>query len=508
MIDNSKRISKIGEKWFLSEPLLFSVYCTHEFKENSSLSIPFRTGHGRIEYNDSILNNLSDRDMEEFLKLEMIRILLKHPYQRLPSNAEGEVLTVASNVTVTDNYKIRIKTDRVEDFENLQHKLCFEEYYHQLLNWKNKADKDGKPEDESEEEKDDEPETQNEVDEDKNDEEQNIAGQDLSDEISKADENTEPAPIPDMGENEGSSDQTTEEDAESKESGESKNKADSLSENEEGEKGTDDSTQEGTDASGEEDLSAENMGTDSADKRNNPFDSMDSEKKEELSELWEENQEVENSINECIQGAMERDLWGSVPGELQEILKASLHVELDYRQILHSFKTSITSSHRKLTRMKPSRRFGFEMMGSRYDLAANLLLAVDVSGSVSKEEVSYFYGIINKFFKYGIENLDVFQFDYALKSKRPVEMKKAKNQITIQGRGGTNFQPVADYYSSHPEYDGLIYFTDGYARLPVYKTKRLINVLWVYTSKAEYDVHKEYVEKLPRNRCTYIPMPE
>ena len=147
-------------------------------------------------------------------------------------------------------------------------------------------------------------------------------------------------------------------------------------------------------------------------------------------------------------------------------------------------------------------------MGSRYALASNLLIAVDVSGSVSDESLSNFFSVINRFFKYGIEKLDVIQFDAELKSDKPLPMKKARSEIKIIGRGGTDFQPAADFYCAHPEYDGLIYFTDGYAPMPTFNTKRPIDVLWVLCGRQEYNKHKDRIKKIKRNRATYIPRGE
>ena len=87
-------------------------------------------------------------------------------------------------------------------------------------------------------------------------------------------------------------------------------------------------------------------------------------------------------------------------------------------------------------------------------------------------------------------------------------MRKAKSTVKILGRGGTNFQPAADFYCSHPEYDGLIYFTDGYAPPPTFNTKRPIDVLWVLCGKAEYEECKGWIKEIKRNRATYIPSPK
>ena len=136
-----------------------------------------------------------------------------------------------------------------------------------------------------------------------------------------------------------------------------------------------------------------------------------------------------------------------------------------------------------------------------------MLVAVDVSGSVSNKSLSYFFSVINRLFKYGVQKLDVIQFDAEIKGE-PEAFKKARKSVKIVGRGGTSFQPTADYYCEHPEYDGLIYFTDGYAPPPVYKTKRTIDVLWVLCGKSAYEDNCGWIKKLKRNRVTFIPRTE
>lgn len=373
-----ERIKKISEEWFLTEPLLFVVYCSHELCENSEISVPMRTGNRKIEISPQILDKTSDEMLEEYLKIEIFRILLKHPYQRQPPFAQKALLTMASNVTIADVYDIpkEIK-DQMDGTEILVPKgLCFEEYYSLLKE----------------------------------------------------------IPLP---------------------------------------------------------------------KTNGTIPNLNA----QISELWEEDDESCCAINDLIEVALANSTWGSIPGQMQSLIKAGLKVDMDYRKILSAFKTSVISSKRYLTRMRPNRRFGFNAMGNRYKLATNLLIAIDVSGSVTDRSISFFLSVLNRFFKYGVEKVDVLQFDANIQGDiKP--FKKACIAIEVVGRGGTSFQPAADYYCAHPEYDGLIFFTDGYAKPPVYKTKRPIDVLWVLCSKNAYKDNCGWIRKLKRNRVTYIPRNE
>ena len=204
---------------------------------------------------------------------------------------------------------------------------------------------------------------------------------------------------------------------------------------------------------------------------------------------------------EQIIKAREENLWGSLGGTIKQMIEAGLVVAMDYKKILASFRANILSDRRERTRTRPNRRYGFEYMGSRYAFTTKLLVAVDVSGSVSDKSLSQFLSIINRFFKYGIKSIDVIQFDYEIKEEI-LSLKKAKKFVQILGRGGTAFQPPIDYFSAHTEYDGLIIFTDGYADPPQVKTRR--RILWVLTDAESYNGAKNWINNLPRNKAMWI----
>lgn len=426
------RIKKIGERWFLTEPLLFAVYCSHEFVENNSIDVPMRTGNMKVEFSPKILDKIADDVLVEYMKIEMFRILLKHPYQRQPSFAAKALLTMASNVTIADVYDVsrEVKMQMSGTELKLPGGLCFEEYYNLLL--QNAAPNSGK-------------------------------------------------------------------------SGDKPQQSDDKSE--QGEDAQGNGGQGGESAGQDGESSGRNGGGSDGSSDGQGAGNSQEQRDSQISELWEENEEACCNINEFIEVATESNTWGSIPGKLQGLIKASLKVDMDYRKMLSLFKTSVISSRRRLTRMRPNRRFGFDAMGSRYELSTNLLIAVDVSGSVTDKSLQFFFSVINRLFKYGVEKLDVLQFDAQIQGE--IEpLKKARKTVKIMGRGGTSFQPAADYYCEHPEYDGLIYFTDGYAPPPKFNTKRPIDVLWVLCSRQCYEKSGGWIRNMKRNRVTFIPRSE
>lgn len=183
------------------------------------------------------------------------------------------------------------------------------------------------------------------------------------------------------------------------------------------------------------------------------------------------------------------------------MIKANLKAKIDYRKVLAGFRASVTSSLRNLTRMRPNRRFGFDAMGSKHKNTSKLLVAIDVSGSIDHNLLSKFFGVIFRFFKFGICSLDIVQFDTEIKGEA-VRINKSfspSKDIKIVGRGGTSFQCVFEYLRAHNNYDGLIIFTDGCAPEPVFDFHTNAKVLWVCDSKNSYENYRSWMEKTGRS---------
>ena len=381
-----EKISQVVDKWFLYEPLFFNVYCTHKLEPNSDMKCPFRTGKRRIEYNPELLKDSTTDEIAQGLKTEVTRILLKHPYQRVPQNPNRSALTTASDVTINEHCYHDKKLKDAAHY-NMESGLSYEEYYKKLYYI-----------------------------------------------------------CPDFDAMEGDGKQHLMPSLKNGEIGEYEAAADAA-------------------------------------------------------ELWDEDEEMADSVNQQIQKAQKTNQWGSISGDFQETITASLKIPMDYRRILSQFRACIISQRRKLTRMKPNRRYGFEFMGSQFEPKTHLLVAVDVSGSIETEDLKNFFSIINRFFSYGVEAINVITFDWELQQE--FELKKASKNIKITGRGGTNFQCAVDYYENHSEFQGMIIFTDGYAEVP--KIKKAKQLLWILTGKMEYDHAIKWIKDLRMSRATWIP---
>ena len=237
-------------------------------------------------------------------------------------------------------------------------------------------------------------------------------------------------------------------------------------------------------------------------------------------ELWQEDENAQNQINDKIIKAEIEEGWGQTGGNLQRMLENDVDFSFDYRRALSKFRANIVSANRRLTRMKPSRRYGFSAMGSRYERKADILIAVDVSGSITDESFSRFYHAIkNFFFLRIIENIDLIFFDVNLKNTSPIKFTKNLKLSEISGRGGTNFQPPIDYYLENKnKYSGMIIFTDGEGDIPhisgnregqtigvACKASASGSILWILDSRLAYEKARWWIEGLSGNWATFLP---
>ena len=402
--------SNISEQWFLREPAFFAIYCTQQFEVNDRMACAMRCGQGKVQYNPNMLTGRSTAEVEKLLKIEMIRLFLKHPYERQPDGASRIALSLGSDVCIKSAYNgpsakgysadQKLPLLSPEDF-NLEHDKPFEWYVRKI-----------------DEMIDDDPFAQN--------------GQSN----------------PDV--------QTS-----SNNSSNSKTPNNSIF--------------------------------------NSSYMQQTLSEAAARSELWEEDDMRAQEINDLIE---KMNSWGSIPGNVVQQIQASTKARIDYRKIMAGFRASILSNTMRLTRMRPNRRTGFQQMGSIRKFNTKLLVAVDVSGSISDKTLSHFYSVINKFFKYGINEIACVQFDCELGEVKPI--RKASRTVQIFGRGGTSFQPIFDYLAEHDIYDGLIILTDGYAPYPKVADTLKTNVLWVCEDEESYNQHKDWMQLFGRVCWMYL----
>ena len=502
-----ERIQKEIEQWFLTEPVFFTVYCSHSLVMNANMQCPLRSGKGRIEYNPAIIETMTESRLRDLLRVEIIRILLQHPYARQPMGCPSIVLQKASDLVISPAYNLAwANLARPEDFDLPTGQNY--EWYAMRLN--EQLEKLQQAQDDSKQQQEQESKQQ---------------------QGSKKKQGQGNSQGRQQGQYGGQSGQQGGNELESEQQGQGGNgEQQQVQGRGQGEESTEDNRQKTTDKSqplayekyrlatslgNEGDELTEDKSQQSTDKgQGNEGDELTKEKsqqstdngKEEdeshakptsgYTDLWEEDQFQARQITDIVKSSSS---WGSLPGDMIELIKKAAEGKIDYRAVLRMFRASIISQKRRLTRMRPSRRFGFEQMGSRYDFTTHLLIAIDTSGSVGSEDLGRYLNVITSFFKYGIQEIDVLMFDTRVCGKplTLTDAKKSIKELNVKGRGGTDFQAPVDYAVEHPEYDGLIIITDGYAPCP--DTERLrTKLLWVIDNESGYKSIYENLRKTGR----------
>ena len=178
-------------------------------------------------------------------------------------------------------------------------------------------------------------------------------------------------------------------------------------------------------------------------------------------------------------------MHGSIPGKVLQKLEELKNLQppkFNWRAYLRRYVgNSIKNSTRK-TKRKQSKRFE-EDFGLRIQEYSNILLAIDSSASVSDDEIYEFMNEIRHMHKCGHDFTLVFA---DTQMQDPVKYKP-NMPIVIKKRGGTDFNPVVDYYMANKKkYSTLIYLTDGECPAPDAPVK---NMLWVLSTRCQNTDH-------------------
>ena len=202
-------------------------------------------------------------------------------------------------------------------------------------------------------------------------------------------------------------------------------------------------------------------------------------------DMWKDFQDLSETEKKLIEKQIKRVLTqasdmaesksrGCTPGEIKDLIKVDevLPPKFDWKNYVRRFSGTSSRVFTKKLRRKENRKFD-DNPGLKIKMKKHVLLAIDTSGSVSNEEVKEFMGEMKHIHKTGVA-MTLAQCDTSI---RKIEEYNGSNELNIEGRGGTEFDPILDYFNANlRKYTSLIYFTDGECYTSV---KPQAPVLWV-----------------------------
>ena len=202
---------------------------------------------------------------------------------------------------------------------------------------------------------------------------------------------------------------------------------------------------------------------------------------------------IESELDRMIVQAKDRTPEknrGSIPGKISDMIDEIIKKrkpKVDWRRALRLFSTSSRRTKIAHTMKRVSKRYGTRP-GIKIKRFQKLAVAIDTSGSVDDIQLNLFFSEIHGMWRQGAE-VEIIECDAAIQRHYSY---KGKFPEFVKGRGGTAFDPVFKFLKDNRkmQFDGCIYFTDGYAPEP--KIKPPCNVFWLITPDGNIGVHLKY----------------
>ena len=186
-----------------------------------------------------------------------------------------------------------------------------------------------------------------------------------------------------------------------------------------------------------------------------------------------------------VKNAQRSAKWGTIPSEIAATLEAMLKNELDWKAILRMFLGRTRSMDRYSTVKRINKRMPYAFPGVKRTTVANVLCAIDQSGSVGDDDVQRFLAEAFAASKEG--QLDVINFDTEMDEKSLQSVKNGQNFKWQRTRcGGTDFDAVRRYVNDpkrRGKYSAVLIMTDGYA--PKMGAVVGTKVMWIITETGD-----------------------
>ncbi len=181
---------------------------------------------------------------------------------------------------------------------------------------------------------------------------------------------------------------------------------------------------------------------------------------------------------------------GSIPGKINQMIDAIIEKrkpQMDWRRALRIFSTNSRRTRVVHTMKRVSKRYGTRP-GIKIKRFQKIAIAIDTSGSIPDEYLSLFFSEIHGMWRQGAE-IEIIECDAAVQRHYPYKGEFPK---FVKGRGGTIFDPVFQFLKENRrmQFDGCIYFTDGYASEPTIKPP--CKVFWLITPDGDIGDHLKY----------------
>lgn len=205
-------------------------------------------------------------------------------------------------------------------------------------------------------------------------------------------------------------------------------------------------------------------------------ESLTPDERERLAVQWR--QRLAGAAQQALQA-------GKLGGELARQIDHLLQPSLPWRMLLARHLTAI--AREDYSYQRPSRREGDFILPGLRGQQAELVVAIDTSGSIQDGELSEFIQEIDALKGQIRARVTLLPCDRALAPGTPFQFEPWETFVCperLQGGGGTSFRPVFDWIDRQDRQpDLLVYFTDAQGEFPEHEPPYA--VIWLIKGRAQ-----------------------
>jgi predicted metal-dependent peptidase len=204
-------------------------------------------------------------------------------------------------------------------------------------------------------------------------------------------------------------------------------------------------------------------------------------------DIWEESSKIdEKTWREFTSKVIQNSEKGMIPTYLRNMIEATRNMggELPWNLYLNRLMGTVESNRKRtITRRNRRQPERLDLKGELRSHKANIVVAVDTSGSISDEEFKQAMVEVLSIVKNYNHEITILECDDRIRSEYKVKSVKDVRDRTSTF-GATKFNPVFEY-ANHSKVNLLIYFTDGKGEDRLKVIPRGYKVLWIISGSGD-----------------------
>lgn len=204
-------------------------------------------------------------------------------------------------------------------------------------------------------------------------------------------------------------------------------------------------------------------------------------------DIWKDSSEIEEqTLKEFTEKFITASQKGNIPNYLESMI-ASLknsQGELPWNLYLKRLMGAVESNQKKtITRRNRRQPDRIDLRGQLRDHKAKIVVALDISGSISDEEFNQAIKEVLSIVRNYNHEITIIECDSEIRREYKVKaVKDIKARLNI--RGDTRFTPVFEYANTK-KINLLVYFTDGKGEDKLLSIPKGYKVLWVISGRGD-----------------------